>query len=36
MKILATGGSGFIGSAVIRYVINNTNDSIINIDKLYL
>lgn len=34
MKILVTGGAGFIGSALIREVINNTNDSIINIDKL--
>lgn len=34
MKILITGGAGFIGSAVVRYVINNTKDSIINVDKL--
>lgn len=34
MKILVTGGAGFIGSALIRYIINNTNDSVINIDKL--
>jgi dTDP-glucose 4,6-dehydratase len=34
MKILVTGGAGFIGSAVIRYIINNTVDSIINLDKL--
>jgi len=33
-KILVTGGAGFIGSAVIRYIINNTQDSVINIDKL--
>lgn len=29
-----TGGAGFIGSAVIRHIINNTNDSVVNIDKL--
>ena len=34
MKILITGGAGFIGSAVIRYIINNTADSVINVDKL--
>lgn len=34
MKILVTGGAGFIGSAVIRHIINNTSDSVINVDKL--
>ncbi|MCS6113310.1 dTDP-glucose 4,6-dehydratase [Shewanella baltica] len=34
MKILVTGGAGFIGSAVIRHVINETTDSVINVDKL--
>ncbi|MFT4803763.1 MAG: dTDP-glucose 4,6-dehydratase [Psychroserpens sp.] len=34
MKILATGGAGFIGSAVIRYIIQHTEDSVVNIDKL--
>ncbi len=29
-----TGGAGFIGSAVIRYIINNTDDEVLNIDKL--
>lgn len=34
MKILVTGGAGFIGSAVVRYIINSTNDSVVNVDKL--
>jgi len=33
-KLLITGGAGFIGSAVIRHIINNTNHSVINVDKL--
>ena len=33
-KILITGGAGFIGSALIRYIINNSNHSVINVDKL--
>ena len=33
-KLLITGGAGFIGSAVIRHIINNTNYSVVNVDKL--
>ena len=34
MKIIVTGGAGFIGSAVIRHIIHNTDDEVLNIDKL--
>lgn len=34
MKFVITGGAGFIGSAVIRHIINNTDHSVVNIDKL--
>lgn len=34
MKILITGGAGFIGSAVVRHVIENTENEVLNVDKL--
>lgn len=34
MKILVTGGAGFIGSAVIRYLISQTDATVINVDAL--
>lgn len=33
-KILITGGAGFIGSALVRYIINETSDAVIVVDKL--
>lgn len=34
MKLLVTGGAGFIGSSLIRHIIKNTNDTVLNVDKL--
>ncbi|WP_458735142.1 dTDP-glucose 4,6-dehydratase [Zobellella taiwanensis] len=34
MKLLITGGAGFIGSAVIRHIINHTSSQVVNVDKL--
>ncbi|WP_337841071.1 dTDP-glucose 4,6-dehydratase [Rheinheimera sp.] len=33
-KILVTGGAGFIGSALCRYIVNQTQDTVLNLDKL--
>ena len=32
--ILVTGGAGFIGSELIRYLVSKTNHKVINVDKL--
>lgn len=34
VKFLVTGGAGFIGSAVVRYLVDHTGDSVVNVDKL--
>ncbi|WDE05210.1 dTDP-glucose 4,6-dehydratase [Thalassomonas viridans] len=34
MNIMVTGGAGFIGSALIRYLISHTDHKVINVDKL--
>ncbi|MCK3780805.1 dTDP-glucose 4,6-dehydratase [Ensifer sesbaniae] len=34
MRILVTGGAGFIGSALVRHLIQNTEHEVLNFDKL--
>lgn len=34
MKIIVTGGAGFIGSALVKFIIDNTADHVLVLDKL--
>ncbi|MGB0889847.1 MAG: NAD-dependent epimerase/dehydratase family protein, partial [Solirubrobacterales bacterium] len=34
MKLLVTGGAGFIGSNFVSYVLANTDDDVVVLDKL--
>ncbi len=34
MRILVAGGKGFIGSAVVRHLIDDTDHEVVNVDKM--
>ncbi|NEJ11086.1 NAD-dependent epimerase/dehydratase family protein, partial [Rhizobium leguminosarum] len=33
MRVLVTGGAGFIGSALVRYLVSEIGADVLNIDK---
>ena len=34
MRVLVTGGAGFIGSALVRYLVQDVGAEVLNVDKL--
>lgn len=34
MRIIVTGGAGFIGSALVRYLVNEVRAEVLTVDKL--
>src|SRR5712671_1540683 len=34
LRLLVTGGAGFVGSALVRYLVNDAGEEVVNLDKL--